>query len=76
MPEQLQPVDIPAAIIYLWQWFCELSGGRGYADFGALPLTYSEIQAWAQLTRMDPMAWEVEALKALDRVYLTEVNKK
>jgi hypothetical protein len=76
MPEQLQPVDIPAAIIYIWQWFCELSGGRGYSEAGPGALTYSEILAWAQLTKSDPMAWEVEALKELDRVYLTESSKK
>jgi hypothetical protein len=60
----------------LWQWFCELSGGRGYSEHGPMPLTYSEIQAWAELTKTDPTAWEVMAIKQIDRVYIQEVNKK
>jgi len=76
MPVQLEPVDIDSCLYYLWQWFCELSGGRGYAEFGPLPLNYSEIQAWANLTKMNPMAWEVSVLKALDRAFLNEAMKK
>jgi len=76
MPKQLEPVEMPDCLHYLWGWFCELSGGRGYAEFGALPLTYSEIQAWSQLTKSEPTAWEIEALKRIDRAYLTETNKK
>jgi hypothetical protein len=47
MPKQLETVEMPDCLHYLWGWFCELSGGRGYAEFGALPLTFSEIRAWA-----------------------------
>ena len=76
MPKQLEPVEMPDCLHYLWSWFCELSGGRGYAEFGALPLTYSEIKAWAELTKTEPTAWEIEALKRIDQAYLTETNKK
>lgn len=41
-----------------------------------MSLTYSEIQAWANLTKSYPTAWEVEALKLLDKAYLTEAMKK
>lgn len=41
-----------------------------------MQLTYSEIQAWSQLTKTDPTAWEVNALKQVDRVFLTEAGKK
>jgi hypothetical protein len=69
-------VDINPAIQYLWGFFCELSGARGYSEMGPLPLTYSEIQAWAQLTRTDPTAWEIQVIKSIDRVFLTEAMKK
>ena len=75
-PPQLEPADLPGCLDYLWRWFCELSGGRGYAEFGPLPLTYSEIKAWSELTKTDTAAWEVETLKALDRAYLNEAMKK
>ena len=39
-------------------------------------LSYSEIQAWANLTKSEPTAWEVGAIKAIDSVFLTEAGKK
>lgn len=75
-PKQLKEIELPYCVVYLWQWFCELSGGRGYSDFGPLPLNYSEILAWSQLTKTDPIAWEVQAIKAIDRVFITEAGKK
>ena len=76
LPPQLESVDIPCVVVYLWQWFCELSGGRGYAEYGPLPLTYSEILAWAQLTGTEPTSWEVDVLKTIDRAFITEACKK
>jgi hypothetical protein len=76
MPTQLEPVSIPEALLYLWFWFCELSNSRQYSEFGAMPLSYSEIFAWSQLTGNDPTALEVSILKQLDRAYLTESMKK
>ncbi len=67
---------MPDCLNYLWRWFCELSGGRGYTESGPMPLTYSEIQAWAQLTKSDPTAWEVDVIKRIDREFLVEAAKK
>lgn len=41
-----------------------------------MPLNYSEIYAWSQLTSNDPTGWEVSVIKQLDRAYLTESAKK
>ena len=76
MPEQLVPKELPHELTYLWMWFCELSNSRGFAECGALPLSYSEIQAWAQLTRTEPTGWEISVIKQIDREYLKESNKK
>jgi hypothetical protein len=76
MPEELEPIEKPACLDYLWQWFCELSNSRQYTDFGPLALSYQEIQAWANLTGKDPAAWEVEAIKQIDRLFLNEATKK
>ena len=76
VPKQLEPAEVDAEVLYLWVWFNELSGGRGYSESGPLPITYSEILAWSELTRTDLAAWEVEVLKTLDRAYLNEALKK
>lgn len=76
MPEQLKPLDAPYEILYLWQWFCELSNSRQYSELGAMALSFLEIKAWAELTHSEPTAQEISVLKQIDRAYLTEVNKK
>lgn len=75
-PEQLEPVEVPQAILYLYGWFCELSNARQYGEFGPMPITFLEIFAWSNLkqTRLD--FWELDAIKAIDRVFLLEACKK
>ena len=76
MPEQLEPVDIPYGIQYLWHFFCELSNSRDYGEAGPKPITWTEIKSWSELTKSDPTAWEIDVVKAIDRTFLKEANKK
>jgi hypothetical protein len=66
MPEELQDqAELPALCRHVWEWFAELSRTR-QAGFGASPISYAEIAAWARLTGVKPAAWEVKAIRALD----------
>jgi hypothetical protein len=67
---------MPDAMVYLWIWFCELDAGRGGNGFGLNPLSYSEIQAWTQLKRVDLAPWEVEAIKRIDSVRIRVSQEK
>lgn len=75
-PEQLAPVEFHYALRYIWEWFIDLSAGRGYSEVGPLPLTYTEIKAWSDLTSQKTNAWEIDILKQIDRVYITESLRK
>jgi len=76
-PKQLEEIELPYCVIYLWQWFQEIADGRGYAGMGQpLPISYTEIKSWSELTRTEPSAWEISALKAIDRIYIMETSKK
>jgi hypothetical protein len=66
---------VPGAAAHLWGWFWQLSNARPEGFSSAGPLTFGEIAAWAGLTGARPQAWEVEALKAMDRAYLASVAK-
>jgi hypothetical protein len=72
--EALNLPSFPTAIQYLWGWFHELQSARTGNGFGANPITFSEIQAWMQLTGRTVHPWEINALKELDRAYLVEVS--
>lgn len=76
MPEQLKPKDATYELAYLWEWFCQLSNSRRYAEVGALPISYTEIKAWAELTYSEPTAWEVSVIKQIDGIFISESNKK
>ena len=76
MPPQLNSVELPYCVAYLWRWFCDLSGSRGYAEHGPMALSYQELFAWTQLMKTEPTAWEISALKMIDRIFLQEAMKK
>lgn len=76
MPKELEPKELPYAISYLWEWFMELQRGRQYGMSGALPLSYSDIKAWAELTGKMPQCWEIDVIKQIDILYINESLKK
>jgi hypothetical protein len=77
MPQKLAEVPkMPEMLAYLWVWFCELDAARGGNGFGLNPIGYSEIKAWAELTRVQPEPWEIEALRRFDAVRIRVANEK
>ena len=71
---QIEEPDVPSVGAYLWGWFWALSPRRGRA-FGLAPLTFADMAAWATLMREQPAPWEIEAIMAMDQVYLAEASK-
>jgi hypothetical protein len=57
-------------------WFCELSQTRSSNGFGANPISFAEIEAWARMTRSMPTPREVLLLRRLDAVALRFINAK
>lgn len=53
-----------------------LDATRGSNGFGPNPITYSEIAAWRSLTGARPTEREVEALRAIDGAFLSEMAKR
>ncbi len=56
-------------------WFGELSSARSSSGFGANPISFAEILAWAQLTHRAPTPFEVSVLHAIDASLLAMMNK-
>ena len=51
-------------------WFFELNSARGSTGFGLAPISYTELQAWAQLTSAPIEPEEIRIIKALDAEWL------
>lgn len=58
--------EFPAGAEHVWLWFNELCGSR--PGPGLLP--YTEVQAYFGLHGIVPAAWELEAVKRLDRAWV------
>jgi hypothetical protein len=76
MPDQLKQVEVNEAILYIWQWFCQLSSKRQSGMNGPLPTTFTEMKAWSEMTGIVPDPWEVSVLEQLDQLYLQSASKK
>ena len=69
-PKELDECEPPIGALHIWQWFWELNGTRTSNGFGANPIQYSEIVAWARLHGIRPKGLEIELIRALDGLYL------
>jgi hypothetical protein len=67
--------DLPIVGEHVFDWFWELSAGRGSNGFGPSPLTFQEIAAWRDLTGAVLDAWEVTALREMDAAFMTAWGK-
>ena len=56
----------------MWAWFLEFSAGRGGNGFGPNPISYLDLLAWSTLTGTITRPSEIEAIMALDRVWMTQ----
>lgn len=72
--------ECDGALLYLYGWWRELDDARSGGFNGPAPISYAEMQAWAQLTQREPSADEVHVLRRLDsaylRMYSTEAAKR
>jgi len=57
-------------LTHVWAFFLELNQARSGSGFGANPISYTEILAWSQLTERNLSAFEVSAIKAVDRLFM------
>lgn len=73
-PKELIKPPFPESLGHVWLAFLELSPSRGYSEFGMMPLTYTEIKSYLEVTGtiLDPR--EVSVLKSLDLAYLECMN--
>jgi len=70
-PKELDnPTQFPRLLMYLWLAFFDLNSARTAGFSGPNPITYTELHHWKELTGTPLSAWDVQALKRLDQVYL------
>jgi hypothetical protein len=68
------------SLLYVYGWWRELDDARSNGMNGPNPVGYSELHAWAQLTKRVPTVDEVQTMRRIDsaylRMYATEAAKR
>ena len=75
IPKRLKQPEFPKEFLYVWDWYSELDGTRGFTESGSCPITFQEIDAWARLFCIDIGPFEVFLIKQLDMVHLQTVSE-
>jgi len=68
------PTEFPSLLMYIWSAFCSLNSARTAGFSGPNPITYTELKAWKELTETPLKAWDVQAIKRLDQVFIRVAN--
>lgn len=70
--EAINPFEPPDVLYDLWHWFLDLNSARGAGMSGPLPITYLDLHAYSQLHGIRFADWEMQAIKQLDAVALSD----
>ena len=73
--KELDGPQFPDGLEYVWHWFCELDRARTGSGFGANPVSWRELCAWARTRRVQLSRFETDCLMALDGVRLVALAK-
>lgn len=65
---------MPESLFYIWDWFIKLHNTR-QSGMAASPISYQEMLAFSLLYEIKMHEWELDLIKLLDRVALTELQK-
>lgn len=62
--------EIPEGYEFIWEWFFELAQTRQQTGFGASPISWQEMVAWAHITGVELYPSIAMCLVAMDRAWL------
>lgn len=68
-PADLDTPAAPESLHYLMTWFDQLAGGRAEGLNGPQPITWPDMQAWAQLLQIPLQPWQAGVLRQLDSLW-------
>lgn len=60
---------------YIMTKFLEISAARSNGQNGPLPINYTELKAYADLSDDEFEPWEVDAIRLLDAAFIDEFSK-
>lgn len=68
-PELKALPELPRGTEHIWKWYCELDAKR-QAGMSINALSWTDIQAYFALRRIEPASWELDAIARVDDAFL------
>lgn len=67
--------EIPKTSIHVWYWFIRLHNRRRLNDSSINPFTYSDIDSFCRLNKINIQSWELQLIEGLDNIALENFRK-
>lgn len=61
-------IELPESCYHIWKWFIDLDSSRSSNGFGIDPINYADVLAYFNLYDIEPMDYELQAIKKLDSI--------
>ena len=68
--------ELPAGCEGLWPDFLELHDSRGSTGFGAMRITFADMDAWQRVRGAALPPWQVDAIRRADNAWLSDFAPK
>lgn len=72
---ELEHPEIPVIAEDVWDIFWRMNPRRGNNGFGLMPISYTELEAWARLRNVEFTDWDLDAFDKMDTAFLSSVRK-
>ena len=69
-PDDLKVEPLPDFLAYLWQHYNQLTSKRSYNESGPNSISWSDIDAWCRVNKLNLLKWELELIAALDTAFI------
>lgn len=66
----------PTGCEMIWRDFMALAASRGSNGFSVQRLSWSEIDAYQRVNRIEFRPWEIEAIRRLDSAFMEQASKR
>jgi hypothetical protein len=75
-PALAEAPPLPEGGLVVWRWYVELASGRRTSGFGPSPLVWADVDAFFRLRRVQPRAWELDTILAIDAAFLRVLQER
>lgn len=75
MPQELDTIDPPDCLLYLWNYFLDMGSRRQSNGYHDMPLPHAEVVAWERRRGVHLLPFENDLIDKLDALFVKVQTK-